>query len=182
MASPNAKNWLPELTNFGSLANNPINTNLAASTNYRFVCEKIPNVTYFCTSAQTPNLTSTPSVYNHLFAANDIKFPGGRASSDISIRFIIDENFRNYMEMVSWMRSGVPYRDFREIAPDTDTTINYGKLFFLDNKKVPVLVMNFQNLIPTQISGFTLSHTENEPSVLTATVNFVFDVFDVSKA
>jgi hypothetical protein len=54
------------------------------------------------------------------------------------------------------------------------TTINYGNLFFLDNKKVPVLVMNFQNLIPTQISGFTLSHTENEPSVLTATVNFVF--------
>jgi hypothetical protein len=39
--------------------------------------------------------------------------------------------------------------------------------------------MTFSNLIPTQLSGFTLTHNETEPSVLTATVNFVYDVFNV---
>jgi hypothetical protein len=181
MTSPSVKNWLPELTNFGALGNNPLNTNLAASTNYRFICEKVPTVTYFCTSVQTPNLTSTPTVHNHLFAANDIKSPGGRASSDISLRFIIDENFRNYMEMVKWMRSGVPYRDFKEIVPEYKGNVNHGKLFFLNNKKNPILMMTFSNLIPTQISGFTLSHSETEPSVMSATVNFVFDTYDIVK-
>lgn len=177
MASPSMKNWLPELTNFGGLANNPINTNLAASTNYRFVCEKIPNVTYFCTAAQTPNLSSQPIVHNHMFAANDIKSPGGNAPSDISIRFIVNEDFSNYMEMVRWMRSGVPYRDFKEIVPEYKTTISYGKLFFLNNRKNPILMMTFSNLIPTKISGFTLTNSESEPSPITATVNFVFDTY-----
>jgi hypothetical protein len=181
MASPDVKNWLPQLENFGSLANNPKNMNLATSTNFRFVCEKVPNVTYFCTSVNTPSLSSQPTSYNHLFAANDIKFPGGRASTDISLRFIINENFSNYMEMVKWMRSGVPYRDFKEIVPEYRGNVNHGKLFFLNNKKNPILMMTFSNLIPTQISGFTLTTTETEPSVLTATVNFVFDTFDTVK-
>lgn len=181
MASPDMKNWLPELTNFGSLTNNPLNTNLAASTNFRFVCEKVPTVTYFCTSVQTPNLSSTPIVHNHLFAANDIKSPGGGVPSDISIRFIIDENFRNYMEMVKWMRSGVPYRDFKEIVPEYKGNVNHGKLFFLNNKKNPILMMTFSNLIPTKISGFTLTHSESEPSPMTATVNFVFDTYQTVK-
>lgn len=177
MASPSVKNWLPELTNFGAVGNNPLNTNLAASTNYRFVCEKVPNVTYFCTAVQTPNLSSQPIAHNFMFAANDIKTPGGSTPSDISLRFIVNEDFSNYMEMVKWMRSGVPYRDFKEIVPEYRGNVNHGKLFFLDNKKKPILMMTFTNLIPTKISGFTLTNTESEPSPMTVTVNFVFDTY-----
>lgn len=182
MTTTNTNNWIEDLSNFGSLGNNPINTNIAKVTNYRFVCEQIPNVTYFCTSVNSPNYSSTPVVYNHLFAANDIKFPGGRATTDLSIRFIIGENFQNYMEMVRWMRSGVPYRDFTEIVPEyKGNIVNNGKLFMLDNKLNPVIMLQFQNLIPTQISGFTLQSTENDPTVLTATVNFVFDAMRVTE-
>lgn len=181
MTTPDTRNWLAELENYGSLANTPKNMNLASSTNFRFVCEKIPGVTYFCTAVSSPSLSSSPVVLNHMFAANDIKFPGGRTPSDISLRFIINENFSNYMEMVRWMRSGVPYRDFKEIVPEYRGNVNHGKLFFLNNKKNPILMMTFTNLIPTQISGFTLSSGETEPSVLAATVNFVFDTFDTVK-
>ena len=148
MASPNINNWIAEIQNLGALNSNPINTNLATSTNYRFVCEKVP---------------------------------GGRVPSDISLRFIINDNFSNYMEMVRWMRSGVPYRDFKEIVPEYKGNVNHGKLFFLNNKKNPILMMTFSNLIPTQISGFTLSNTEADPTVMTATVNFVFDTYDIVK-
>lgn len=181
MTSPDTRNWMPSFDNLGALKNNPINMNLASSTNYRFLCEKIPSVTYFCTSVNAPSLSSNPLVYNHMFAANDIKFPGGRASTDISLRFIVSEDFSNYMEMVRWMRSGVPYRDFKEIVPEYRGNVNHGKLLMLNNKKNPILLMTFSNLIPTQISGFTLSSAETEPTVITATVNFVFDSFRVDK-
>lgn len=180
MASPNVSNWLGRIEDYGALRNQPFNLNLASSTNFRFVCEKIPDVTYFCTAVTTPNLSSTPQVLDYMFAANP-KFPGGRATSDLSLRFIVSENFANYMEMVKWMRSGLPYRDFKEIQPEYRGNVNHAKLFFLNNKKNPILVMNFSNLIPTQISGFTLSNTENDPSVQTATVNFVFDTYTVTK-
>lgn len=180
MASPNLANWLPRLEDYGALSNQEINLNLANSTNFRFVCEKVPNVTYFCTSVTTPSLSSTPLVYDYMFAANP-KFPGGRVPSDFSIRFIVSEDFSNYMEMVRWMRSGVAYRDFNEIQTEYRGNVNHAKLFFLNNKKIPTHMMTFRNLIPTQISGFTLSHTENEPSVQTATTSFVFDTFSMEK-
>jgi hypothetical protein len=118
-------------------------------------------------------------VLNHLFAANDIKFPGGRSPSDLSLRFIVSEDFSNYMEIVRWQRSGVPYRDFREIVPEYKGNVNHGKLFFLNNKKNPVLMMTFSNLIPTQISGFTLTQSETDPTPIYGTVNFVFDAYRV---
>lgn len=181
MTTTEPNNWIEELSNFGSLGNNPINTNLAKTTNYRFVCEKIPKVTYFCTSVNTPSFTSNPLSYNHLFAANDIKFPGGRTTTDVSIRFIIGEDFQNYMEMIRWMRSGVPYRDFNEIIPDYKNSMDHGKLFLLDNKLNPTTVLQFGNLIPTQVSGFTLTQSEPESTILTATVNFVFDTMRIVK-
>lgn len=181
MTTPDVRNWMEEIGNYGALNNTPMNMNLAASTNFRFVCEKIPGVTYFCTSVNTPSLSSNPLIYNHMFAANDIKFPGGRASTDMSLRFVISEDFSNYMEMVRWMRSGVPYRDFKEIVPEYRGNVNHGKLFFLNNKKNPIFMVTFSNLIPTQISGFTLSSAESEPTVLTATVNFVYDSQRVDK-
>lgn len=180
MASPDPSNWLAQINDYGALNNQDTNLNLASSTNFRFVCEKVPNVTYFCTAVTTPNLSSTPQTYDYMFAANP-KFPGGRATSDLSLRFIVSENFSNYMEMVRWMRSGLPYRDFKEIQPEYRGNVNHGKLFFLNNKKNPILMMTFSNLIPTQISGFTLSNTESDPSVQTATVNFVFDTFRTDK-
>lgn len=172
--------WITRINDYGAIRNQDINLNLASSTNFRFVCEKVPNVTYFCTSVTTPSLSSTPISMDHMFAATP-KFPGGRTPADLAIRFIVSENFQNYMEMVRWMRSGVPYTNFNEIQPEHRGNVNHAKLFFLNNKKIPVLVMNFSNLIPTQISGFTLSNTESDPSVQTATVNFVFDTYTVSK-
>lgn len=179
MASPNPTNWIQTLTEFGQLGSQPLNTNLASSTNFRFMCDKVPGVTYFCTSATTPSLSGKPTSLHHMFAANDIKFPGGRSPSDLSIRFIVNEDFSNYMSMVSWQRSGLPYRDFREIQPEYRGNRNDGRLLLLNNKKNPVIMMSFSNLIPTQISGFTLSHTESDPTPISATVTFVFEAFQI---
>lgn len=176
MASPDLKNWIADITNYGILSNQDKNLNLASATNFRFVCERIPGITYFCTGVNTPNLSSTPQSYDYMFAATP-KFPGGRATTDFSLRFIVSEDFSNYMEIVRWMRSGLPYRDFKEIKPEYRGNVHNGRLFFLNNKKNPVLVMTFANLIPTQISGFTLSSSEADPPVITATINFVFDTF-----
>lgn len=178
MASPSVTNWLARINEYGILQNQPANLNLASATNFRFMLDKIPTVTYFCMSVNAPSFSSEPQEYAYMMAANP-KFPGGRSSTDISIRFIIDENFVNYREMYSWMRSGLPYRDFTEIVPEYKSTPSDGRLLLLNNKKNPIKCMTFSNLIPTQLSGFTLTHNETDPTVLTATVNFVFDAFGV---
>lgn len=176
--SPQA--YIPSLEEFGVLQNTPINTNLALSTSFRFILRKIPTVTYFVTSITTPSSSSTPIAYDYL-TATQFKVPGGAANTDISIRFIIDEEFRNYMEMVKWFRSGAPYRDFREIVPSNLAEPSDGTMLLLSNKKNPIRMITYKNMIPTQLSGFTLSHSETEPTVMTATVTFVFDRFTVTQ-
>ena len=179
MSSTNATDWIPVLHDLGALANMPSSTNVASQTNYRFVCERIPKITYFCTSVNTPTLSASVTTLNYMFAANDIKFPGGNSESELSIRFIVNEDFSNYREMVNWQRATMPYRDFTEILPDRNIRPSYGRLFFLNNKRNPVMMMTFGNLVPTQISGFTLSHSESDPTPISATVNFHYDEYHI---
>lgn len=180
MATPNPNNFIPKTPPFGALQNTPINTNFALNTGFRFTLNKVPNVTYFVTSITTPSSSSNPIAYDYI-TASQFKVPGGAANTDVSIRFIIDENFKNYQEMVRWFRSGVPYRDFKEIVPSKLAEPSDGMMVLLTNKKNPFRMITYRNMIPTQLSGFTLSHSEAEPSVLTATVTFVYDTFTITK-
>jgi hypothetical protein len=163
---------------FGRLNGQPINKNAALTTNFRFSLIKVPNVTYFCTSITTPTSNSNPLSYDYITAA-PLKLPGAKSSTDMSIRFIISEDFKNYMEMVKWIRSGSPYRDFQEIKPENELGLGDGQILLLNNSKVPLQMITFRNLIPTVLSGFTLSNSDADPPVLTATVSFVYDTFTV---
>lgn len=178
MAEPLPK--IEPLEKFGILGNQAVNTNLALNTNFRFVLKKIPYCTYFCTSMTTPSSSADPILYDYITAA-PLKIPGGRTNTDVSIRFIISEDFKNYVEMVRWFRSSTAYKDFSEILPEDLVGPSDAQMLLLNNKKNPVYMINYRNMIPTSLSGFTLSSGETEPSVLTATVQFVYDTYTVTK-
>lgn len=178
--SPNDYQLTGEYEKFGSLNGQPINRNAALGTNFRFSLIKVPNVTYFCTSITTPASNSNPLSYDYITAA-PLKLPGSKSSTDMSIRFIISEDFKNYMEMVNWLRYGAPYRDFQEIKSEDELGRGDGQILLLNNSKVPVQMITFRNLIPTNLSGFTLSNSESDPPVLNATVSFVYDTFTITK-
>ena len=180
MADTSPKSFIPAVAEYGVLKNTTINTNLALNTNFRFVLKKIPTVTYFITSVTTPQSSSEPLSYDFVTAA-PYKFPGGSASTDLSLRFIIDEDFTNYIEMYRWFRSGLPYKDLKNLVPEKEVGPSDGVMYLLNNKKNPMRMITYRNLILTQLSGFTLSHTESEPSVLTALATFVFDSFTVTQ-
>lgn len=179
MAAPDISQWFPKLKNYGILGNQPSNINLAHSSNFRFIVDRIPYLTYFCVAATSPSIASRPREYPHMFGATQ-KFPGGGSEANLNIRFIIDEELKNYMEMVRWMRSGLPYRDFKNVTLESKAMPCDGRLFLLNNKKNPIKMITFAYMIPTQISGFTLTHTETEPSVLTCNATFVYDDYRVT--
>lgn len=178
MATPNISQWFPKLTQYGSLRSQPKNLNLASTTNFRFIADKVPGVTYFCTSVVAPSISSKPREYQYMFGA-DPKFPGGRSESNVSMRFIISEDFTNYMEIVNWMKSGLPYKSFKGVVLESKSQPCDGKLFLLNNKKNPVKMITFSFMIPISISGFTLLHSEGDPTILSATTTFVYDDYKV---
>ncbi len=177
MAEPLPK--IEPLEKFGIIGNQA-NTNLALNTNFRFVLKKIPYCTYFCTSITSPSSNADPLIYDYITAA-PLKLPGGRTNTDVSIRFIISDDFKNYMEMVRWFRSSTAYKNFEGIKPEDLVGPSDAQMLLLDNKKKPIYMINYRNMIPTTLSGFSLSSSESEPSVLTATVQFVYDTYTVTK-
>ena len=97
--------------------NQPANLNLLSGVAFRFTLNDVPNVTFFCQNAQIPGVSlGEVSIQNPLatiYKAGDMVF------EPLAIRFVIDEDLQNYMEIFNWIKGlGHPgdfqeYRDFR---------------------------------------------------------------------
>ncbi len=83
----------------GSLNRQPINTNPAFSTNFRLMIPKVRNAIYFCTEVSFPSLSMEPIRVSSPMAPT-LKFFGNKIDhGELVVKFIINEDFRNYFEM-----------------------------------------------------------------------------------
>lgn len=64
------------------------------------------NVQFFCTSANLPSLSLPEATGN--FQRHAQFFPGDRFAYDpLNIRFLVDEDCKNYLEIFNWMQTAV---------------------------------------------------------------------------
>ena len=79
------------------------NRNFLAPTGFQLILSRAPKVTFFSNAANIPGLTlgeATQPTY-----LRDIPVPGDKiAFEDFTIRFLVDENLKNYMELQNWIR------------------------------------------------------------------------------
>ena len=84
-------------------AGQPDNRNFLSPTGFKFTLKRVPKVSFFCNSANIPDLTlgvATQPTY-----LKDIDIPGDKIIfGDLNLRFLVDENLENYMELQNWMR------------------------------------------------------------------------------
>ena len=107
------------------------NRNFLSPTGFKFIMDKAPKVSFFGNQVNIPQMTL--GVAEQPTYLRDIPLPGDKIQfEDFSIRFLVDENLDNYMEIFNWMRAlGVPdnfkeRQDFIENQPMNLKT-NYGK-------------------------------------------------------
>ncbi len=79
------------------------NRNYLSPTGFNFTIQKCPKVSFFSNSAQIPGIdlgvTQQP---NYL---TEIPRPGDKLDfADFTLRFLIDEDLKNYMQIQNWMR------------------------------------------------------------------------------
>ena len=88
----------------GALYTQPDNKNLLSPTGFRFLLNRTPGVNYFTYSVPIPTLTlgeidtENPNVR--------LPFPGDKLRFEpLSIRFRVDEDLQNYLEIHNWLLS-----------------------------------------------------------------------------
>ena len=168
------------------------NRNFLAPTGFQFNLKRSPKVAFFCNEANIPDLNLGVAVQpNYL---RDIPTPGDKIDfGDLSLRFLVDENLENYMEIQNWIRGlGYPesVQEFRDLAAESTIKGPYvkdrqniysdGTLQILGNNLVAKFNVNFKDLFPISLTTLTFDATDTDIQYFTANVDFKYTSYTLT--
>jgi len=166
------------------------NRNFLQPTGFKFTLERCSKVAFFCNSANIPGMTL--GVANQPTYLKDIPTPGDKIEfEDLNLRFLVDEDFENYMEIYTWIRGlGFPesIQEIRKLQRETreklDTTggmniYSDGTLLILNSTQNLEFKVEFQDLFPYNLSTVQFDATETGIEYFTADVSFKYTLFHV---
>jgi len=183
----------------------PDKMDYASPVQFRFKCTKLPEVEFFCQSANIPGIslgsaTQPTSLY-------DVPIPGDKITyQDLSITFLVDENLNNYKEIHDWLIGlGFPsnhnqFRDLQATSADrfpgsTRSTAATGTstprplaeggiysdatLTVLNSKNIAKTEIRFQNLYPTSLGSLSYDVKASDVDYLQAAVSFTYMNYNI---
>jgi len=167
------------------------NRNFLAPTGFQFNLKRSPKVAFFCNEANIPDLTLGVAIQpNYL---RDIPTPGDKIDfGDLSLRFLVDENLENYLELQNWIRGlGYPesVQEFRDLAAngivkgsyvkDRQNIYSDGTLQILSSNLIPKFNVNFRDLFPTSLTTLTFDATDTDIQYFTANAEFKYTSYEI---
>ena len=170
------------------------NRNFLSPLGYKFVLSRAPKVAFFANSANIPGIElGTTEQPNYL---RKIPVPGDMmVFEDLTLRFMIDENLENYMEIQNWMRGlGFPeslreiynlqnQEEFAKLYPDVfQSEMNIysdATLFVLTNSEVNNFKVNFKGLFPYSLTNIEFDSTPEDIQYVRAEVKFKYMMYNI---
>lgn len=170
------------------------NRNFLSPVGFQFGVAKLPGVEFFCQSATIPaiNCQEVPvgSVVNKYY------MPGDELTySPLIVRFLVDENMKNWYQVHDWMRKiSTPYSQkeftynrkglesqFKDGTED-DLSSNDWKsdtsLTVLSSNYQPVAEFVFKDCFPTNLTALNFDASATDINYFTAEVTLRYDYFD----
>ena len=168
------------------------NRNFLSPVGFKFSLKRSPGVAYFCNEANIPDMSL--SIAEQPTYLRDLPVPGDKIDfGDLSLRFMVDENLTNYMEIQNWIRGlGYPeaisqYAKLEEKAYIQQTfgqkrqdIYSDGTLQILSNNLVPNFQVLFDDLFPYSLSTVTFDATDTDIEYFTAEVSFKYTIYRIT--
>jgi len=177
-------------------ANQPGNRNFLSPVGFKFKLQKAPKVDFFVNSANIPSITLGSAIQTRY--GKNIDIPGDKMNfEDFRLRFLVDENLENYMEIQNWMRGlGFPYSleqydDLRnDQTLDTIPGLNTGRFYEESDGTLQILNSNYlvsaqviyYGMFPTFLSTLQFDATDEDIRYFTAEVNFKYTYYKIVDA
>ena len=169
------------------------NRNFLAPTGFNFTLTRAPKVAFFSNSANIPGLNL--GVANQPNYLRDIPVPGDKMEfDDFTIRFLVDENLENYMEIQNWMRGlGFPesLREIYDLQKDGDSRYvntsesrgmniySDGTLLALNSTNNTIFKVRFRDMFPINLSALQFDATDTDVEYFTSEVTFKYTMYDI---
>jgi hypothetical protein len=167
------------------------NRNFLSPTGFKFALKRSPAAAFFCNQANIPSLDLGIAVQTSYL--KDIDIPGDKiVFGDLTLRFLVDEDLFNYMEIQNWIR-GLGYPEKLSQLSDLDraakVSSNFGQkgeniysdatLQVLSNSLVPKFQVMFKDVFPYSLSTITFDATDTDIEYFTAEVSFKYTIYDM---
>lgn len=167
--------------------------NFLQPSGFQMIISRAPKVAYFGNAVNVPDLllgtTTQPTQ-----GLKTLPQPGEVIEfGDLTLRFLVDENMENYIEVQNWIRGiGFPetldqiydlQEDTEGVArPDLQTGMNIysdGTLIVYDSLSNPNFKIHFENLFPYSLSTLQFDATLPDTEYFTAEVSFKYDIYNI---
>ena len=166
----------------------PTNKNFLSPLGFKFSIQKTPNVNYFVQAINLPSVTLGETQLPTPFKR--IPMPGDHLEyGDLSITFKVDEDMKNYIELLNWIKAiGFPdnfdqYKavDPRFVMPNTgEGVVSDATLVILSSAMNPIHEVIFKDLFPVSLTDFNFDSRNTDVEYIETTATFKFRTFDIS--
>jgi hypothetical protein len=168
------------------------NRNFLAPTGFKFSLKRSPGVAFFCNQANIPSLDLGIAIQPTYL--KDIDVPGDKIQfGDLTLRFLVDEDLVNYMEIQNWIRGlGYPesVQEFDQLEKEAVLPVNFGRagdniysdgtLQILSSNLVAKFNVNFKDMFPYSLSTITFDATDTDIEYFTADVSFKYTIYNLT--
>ena len=167
------------------------NRNFLSPTGFKFALKRSPGVAFFCNQANIPALDL--GVAEQPTYLKDIPLPGDKIQfGDLNLRFLVDEDLVNFMEIQNWIRGlGFPeslaeFNDLKNEAilgpmgKSTEDVYSDGTLQILSSNLVPQFNVTFNDLFPYSLSTLAFDARDTDIEYFTADVAFKYTIYEIT--
>jgi hypothetical protein len=163
---------------------------------FRFNIKDLPNTSFTCQSANIPDLQLGYATQATPFV--DVPTIGDKMNfGDFTIRFIVSEDMKNYLELYRWLIAlGFPkdynqFKNFAGVRPSsfpfvtktngTSEVLAYSDatLTILDSTNNPKVNIIFKNLFPISLQSLDFDIASQTVEYFTAIATFKYTIFEV---
>ena len=168
------------------------NRNFLNPTGFKFVLDRSPKIAFFCNQANIPDITLAVATQGTSIGRK-IPHPGDELEfGDLNLRFLVDENLENYMEIQNWMR-GIGYpenlqqlydiqKKYRKEIYENTKVINLysdGAMMVLNSSQISNFQIRFKDLFPYSLSTLSFDATQTDTEYFTADVSFKYTMYTI---
>ena len=173
---------------------NPTNKDLLQTTKFLLTFSRLPNMSFFCQSANLPGVSLSEVPFNTPFI--DLYVPGEKLVYDtFNITFLVDEDLRTWTEIHDWIRGLTFPTDFKEyvnlsrqagasnIRGSTGLKPQYSDavLTLYTNKNNPNFRIKLVDVFPTSLSSILVNTSDTAENIIVSDATFRFSYYDYER-
>ena len=157
----------------------PTNRNFLNPIGYLLKLEKFEGVDFFCQTANVPDVQMPTTEVASQFRNLPIIPGGGVTFGDFSVRFIVDEDLKNYNSIYKWIRDNGNADEMPRETEENDI-LTHAQLHIVTSQYNPAFIVDFKDIFPVALSGLQFDATITDVEYITAEVTFKHQQFFIN--